>query len=131
MGDTSTSIGYPGSVTDVRWLDAKEHEAWRGLLLMHLQLTATLSRELAEAHWRRRSPAHLWGHVPPRPLTEEERRGRLAWLTRRVHPLRTLAEAPRHAAPAPGSLTDEERRQRLERLTGRAHPPGQRGGRES
>ena len=36
-------------MTDVRWLDAKEHEAWRRLLLMHLQLTATLSRELAEA----------------------------------------------------------------------------------
>jgi DNA-binding MarR family transcriptional regulator len=36
-------------VTDVRWLNAKELEAWRRLLLMHLQLTATLSRELAEA----------------------------------------------------------------------------------
>ncbi len=36
-------------MTDVRWLDAKELEAWRRLLLMHLQLSATLSRELAEA----------------------------------------------------------------------------------
>jgi DNA-binding MarR family transcriptional regulator len=31
------------------WLDETELEAWRGLLLMHLQLTATLSRELAGA----------------------------------------------------------------------------------
>jgi DNA-binding MarR family transcriptional regulator len=36
-------------VTNVRWLDAKELQAWKRLLLMHLQLTATLSRELAEA----------------------------------------------------------------------------------
>lgn len=34
-------------VTDVRWLDENELEAWRRLLLMQLQLTATLSRELA------------------------------------------------------------------------------------
>ncbi len=36
-------------MTDVRWLDRNELEAWRRLLLMQLQLTATLSRELAEA----------------------------------------------------------------------------------
>ena len=36
-------------MTDVRWLDPEELEAWKRLLLMHLQLTATLSRELAEA----------------------------------------------------------------------------------
>ena len=36
-------------MTSVRWLDVKELEAWRRLLLMHLQLTATLGRELAEA----------------------------------------------------------------------------------
>lgn len=35
-------------MTDVRWLDEKELEAWRRLLLMQLQLTATLNRELAE-----------------------------------------------------------------------------------
>ena len=31
------------------WLDETELDAWRGLVLMQLQLTATLSRELAEA----------------------------------------------------------------------------------
>lgn len=36
-------------MTDVRWLADDELEAWRGLLLMQLQLTATLSRELAES----------------------------------------------------------------------------------
>ncbi len=34
---------------DVRWLGPDELEAWRRLALMQLQLTATLSRELAEA----------------------------------------------------------------------------------
>lgn len=34
--------------TGVNWLDAEEQEAWRGLQLMHLQLTAILSKELAE-----------------------------------------------------------------------------------
>ena len=33
----------------VRWLDENELEAWRRLQLMHLQLTAALSRELAGA----------------------------------------------------------------------------------
>lgn len=36
-------------MTGVRWLDRNELEAWRRLLLMQLQLTATLSRELAES----------------------------------------------------------------------------------
>jgi DNA-binding MarR family transcriptional regulator len=36
-------------VTDVRWLDEDEETAWRRLQLMQLQLTATLSRELAES----------------------------------------------------------------------------------
>ena len=36
-------------MTQVRWLDENELEAWRRLQLMQLQLSATLSRELAEA----------------------------------------------------------------------------------
>ncbi|MDP8992570.1 MAG: MarR family transcriptional regulator [Actinomycetota bacterium] len=36
-------------MTEVRWLDAQELEAWRRLQLMQLQLTAALSRELAES----------------------------------------------------------------------------------
>ena len=36
-------------MTEVRWLDAEELEAWRRLQLMQLQLTAALSRELAES----------------------------------------------------------------------------------
>ncbi len=42
-------LGEPGAVSDVRWLGENELEAWRRLQLMHLQLTAALSRELAEA----------------------------------------------------------------------------------
>ena len=36
-------------MTKVRWLDENELEAWRRLQLMQLQLTAALSRELADA----------------------------------------------------------------------------------
>ncbi|MDQ3680060.1 MAG: MarR family transcriptional regulator [Actinomycetota bacterium] len=36
-------------MTGARWLDVDELHAWRMLQLMQLQLTATLSRELAEA----------------------------------------------------------------------------------
>jgi DNA-binding MarR family transcriptional regulator len=36
-------------VAEVRWLDEEEETAWRRLQLMQLQLTATLSRELADS----------------------------------------------------------------------------------
>ena len=35
-------------MADSKWLDERESEAWRGLQLMQLQLTAALSRELVE-----------------------------------------------------------------------------------
>lgn len=34
-------------MTEVRWLDDDEREAWRNLQLMHLQLTGLLGRELS------------------------------------------------------------------------------------
>ena len=41
---------FPVSLSDVpdaTWLDQREHDAWRGLLRMHSQITAALGRRLA------------------------------------------------------------------------------------
>ena len=50
IGDPSTIPGYPENVakrTDVRWLDEREQRAWRALQLMHMQLTARITADLA------------------------------------------------------------------------------------
>ena len=67
---------------------ADRARALAGELLETVAALDTLSRDLAEKH-RRPRPApsdHRGGRMPPRTMTEEERRQRLARLTGRRQP---------------------------------------------